>query len=239
MKCWICQLDATTKEHKIKKSTLKKMYKNDFQNGDMTHYKNGKYSKIQGIDSNKIKYQNSLCAKCNNEFTHPFDNAYDIFFTYIIDNYKDICHFRNINFFNIFGEHFPIMQTNLFKYFIKIFGCDLVEYGFIVPDDLIILLNQEHFETKMKITFSINESFLTTQSPTKVLYGHGPLITTQENLRSKNEINTKYRFEINLSYLRVNFFYSCFTDFGIGSDWIADKQYLYIGSSKEMNTTYI
>ncbi|MGK0256521.1 MAG: hypothetical protein ACI81I_001139 [Arcobacteraceae bacterium] len=239
MKCWICGLEATTKEHKIKKSTLKNVYQEEFQNGNMLHFKNGKYSKIQGIDSNKIKYQKSLCAKCNGEFTHPFDKSYEIFLNYIIKNNQQVSNLRIINFFDIFKEDFPIMQTNLFKYFMKIFGCDLIEYGHYVPQDLITLLNHEHFETRIKITFSINETFLTTSAPTKVLYGNGPLVTTMQNLKFKNELDTKYRFEINLSYLRVNFFYNCCTDIGLGSDWIADKQYLYIGSSKEMSEMLI
>lgn len=231
MKCWICGLVATTKEHKIKKSTLKKIYQKEFQNGEMLHFKNGKYSKIQGVDSNKIKYQKSLCAKCNNEFTHPFDNSYDLFLNYIIENYQHITKIRIINFFDIYGDTFPLMQLNLFKYFMKIFGCDLIEYGFKVPKDLIDLLCKEHFKTKIKITFSINEDILTTEEPTKVLQGIGSLMTSIANLKSKNEIDTNYKFSINLSYLRVNFFYNRFTDIGVGSDWIADKQYLYIGSS--------
>lgn len=235
MKCWICKGEATTGEHKVKKSTLKKIFKDDFQNNDMLHFKNNKLTKIQGVDSKKIKYTSSLCSKCNNEFTQPFDRAYDIFLDFIVKNYKLINQIRIINFFDIYGNNFPIMQTNLFKYFVKILGCDLKEHGFSVPEDLVDLLDKEHFATRLKISFSINEEYLHIENPTKVRYGIGKLITSQNNLNTKNEENTWYFFEMLLSYINVNFYYNYSTDGGLGSDWIANRQYVYIGSNRYKN----
>jgi hypothetical protein len=140
-----------------------------------------------------------------------------------------------INFQEIYGEDFPKQQLNLYKYFVKIFGCDISENNFEVPYDLKDLLDKDFFKSRLKITFSINEKIISSLNPTNFLYGNGSLITTDTNLKTKKEIDTKYRFEINLSYLRVNFFYNTFTDVGVGSEWIADKQYLYLGSSVEMN----
>ncbi|KAB7884617.1 hypothetical protein [Poseidonibacter ostreae] len=239
MNCWICGAIADSGEHKIKKSLLKKVYSDDFKNKEMRHIKYGEETKLPGPNSNKIKFKKVICSKCNNSRTQSHDASFDIFIDFIIKHYELINEKRIIDFKEIYGEKFPEQQTNLFKYFVKIFGCDLSENNFIVPSDIVQLIDKTFFKTRLKITFSINEQIVTSNSPTNLLYGNGYLITTDFNLNSRLEVDTKYRFEMNLSYLRVNFFYNTFTDIGLGSDWIADKQYLYLGSSQEMNKEHI
>ncbi len=231
LNCWICGEDATSGEHKIKRSLLKKIYDQDFKDKQVLHYKNGKLSKLNGPNSKKAKFEEVICCKCNNDDTQNFDFAYDKFSNYIINNYNLINNTRMIDFSKIYGKDFPIEQTNLFKYFAKIFGCDLCENHFPVPIDVVDLLNKDFFSTRLKISFSINENFINSENPTKVVYGTGWLTTSQANIISKKEINPFYTFEIVLSYLSVNIFYNAFTDVGLGSEWIADKQYVYVGSS--------
>ena len=144
-KCWICGDIANTGEHKIKKSILKNLYSEDFSEHNMLYYKDGKFSKLQGANSNKIKYVNALCSYCNNTFTQPFDRAFDVFMKYIQENNKNIEKFRCIDFHDVYGKDFGKKQTDLFKYFTKILGCDLYEYKFSVPNDLIELLKKELF----------------------------------------------------------------------------------------------
>lgn len=239
MNCWICGNIADSGEHKIKKSLLKKVFDNEFKNKSMRHIKYGKEDKLPGPNSDKIKFKKVICSQCNNSRTQSSDVSFDIFLDFIIKYYKEINKKRMIDYKEIYGENFPEQQTNLFKYFVKIFGCDLSENGFAVPLDIVNIIDKIYFETRLKITLSINENIILSDNPTNFLYGNGYLITTDSNLKSRLEIDTKYRFEIDLSYLRVNFFYNTFTDIGLGSDWVADKQYLYLGSSKEMNTENI
>lgn len=58
MKCWMCNEVSNTGEHKIKKSLLNSVFKDEFKNKEMMHYKDKKLSPIQGVDSKKIKYEN-------------------------------------------------------------------------------------------------------------------------------------------------------------------------------------
>ncbi len=235
--CWMCGNIANSKEHKIKKSLLKKIFSEDFENKNMIHIKYGVESKLPGPNSDKIKFKKVICEKCNNDKTQNHDKAFDIFINYLIDNTKYINKKRMLNFEKIYGDDFVKEQLNLYKYFVKIIGCDLSENDFNVPFDLKDLLDKDLFKTKLKITFSINEIIINSSSPNKSYYGNGDLITTNKNKNNKNELNAKYRFEIDLSYLRVNFFYN--TNICIGSEWITDKQYLYLGSSVKMNNRYI
>ncbi|APW65822.1 hypothetical protein LPB137_08120 [Poseidonibacter parvus] len=239
MNCWICGKIANSREHKIKKSLLKNVFKEDFENKNMRHVKEGQTTKLAGPNSNKVKFKQVICEDCNNSKTQAYDLSFDIFIDYIRQNYININKYRMINFKEVFGESFSIQQTNLYKFFVKILGCDLSEYGFNVPTDLIELLDKEIFKTKLIITFSINEEIINSNFPINSKLGNGYLITTQNNLLTKKEIDTKYRFEIDLFYLRINFFYNCSTDIGTGSDWVSDKQYLYIGTSKDMNKNLI
>lgn len=239
MNCWICGNVADSGEHKIKKSLLKKVFCNGFKNKSIRHIKYGKEYKLPGPNSDKIKFKKVICSQCNNSKTQLSDASFDIFLDFIIKYYEDITKKRMIDFKEIYQENFPEGQTNLFKYFVKIFGCDLSENGFLVPPDIVNIINEMFFMTRLKITLSINENIVLSDNPTSLLYGNGYLITTDSNLKSRLEIDTKYRFEIDLSYLRVNFFYNTFTDIGLGSEWIADKRYLYLGSSKEMDKEYI
>jgi len=230
MNCWMCGNIADSKEHKIKKSLLKNIFSEEFENKSMRHIKYGIETKLPGPNSDKIKFKKVICKKCNNEKTQNHDKAFDIFINYLINNHENINKNRIINFEKIYGDEFPKEQLNLYKYFVKIFGCDLRENDFDVPFDLINLLDEDSFLTKLKITFSINEKIINSSAPIKSYYGNGHLITNY-----KNGLDSKFRFEIDLSYLRVNLFYNSFTDIGLGSEWIADKQYIYLGSSVNMN----
>lgn len=230
--CWICGNLANSGEHKVKKSILKSLYQEGFDNKTMLHFKNGQYLKIQGANSKKLKYF-VLCDECNNSKTQPFDLAFDKFIDYALNNSKGIIEKRFINFYDIYGNDFPKEQANLFKYFVKIFGCDLSDNGFEVPSDLIDLLDKEHFSTRLKISFSIIEEALRLDNIKEYASGIGELITTQNNCVNKNEdsATTWYKFRTFFSYIEVSFWYGLEVEANMGSDWIANKQCVYFGSS--------
>ena len=170
MICWMCGNIADSREHKIKKSLLKKIFAEDFKNKDMMHIKYGIENKIAGANSDKIKFKKVICSKCNNHKTQEHDLSFDTFINFIINNYKVIDKKRMINFQEIYGEDFPKQQLNLYKYFVKIFGCDLSENNFEVPYDLKNLLDKDSFKSRLKITFSINEEIISYLNPTNFLY---------------------------------------------------------------------
>jgi len=157
--CWICGGLAATAEHKYKKSDTvrghgKGPYKGD---GSVSHYCEGKESKVQGPDANVLKYHKSLCAKCNNETTQPFDKAYEQFISWIFKNECNVLRDRKINFETIYSSEWETAQLNLYKYLVKAFGCKIVEAQAPVPLDLINFLRQESFQTGLRIIISVNE----------------------------------------------------------------------------------
>ena len=52
------------------------------------------------------------------------------------------------------------LHSSAFKFFAKCLDCRLYEAGQPVPPDVIKVLGKDHFKTKLKVTFQINEDQL-------------------------------------------------------------------------------
>lgn len=232
MNCWICGKLATTGEHKIKKSLFTEIYGDGpyLKDDSMFHAKEGNVRKIQGPNSGLIKYPNSLCSNCNNTMTQPFDLAYDIFFRYILTNESAILGVRMIDFKEIYGDDYQLNQLNLFKYFVKLLGCDISNAGFTVPQELKELLSVTSFQAKLKLSLSIDTDKALIPSASSRTLGIGTLTTSQKNLIQKND--PCYRWHIYFSFLHVWFWYGVDQDGPYGSEWIGNKRFLYLGTQK-------
>jgi hypothetical protein len=158
-RCWICNAPADSAEHRLKKADLVRAYGKGPYMGPSApvHVRSGVLSQVQGPGSSKVKYDAYLCHACNTAGTQPFDNAYDQVIEWVMANEPEVLRTRLLNFEKIYGPSYAEHQNNLFKYFVKSFGCRLVEAGQKVPQDLIDLLPLTTFRTALKITFSVNE----------------------------------------------------------------------------------
>ena len=202
----------------------------------------GRKIPIPGSNSKVVKYKKNLCAKCNNDFSQSFDKAYEVFAAYLLQNEATILKRRFIDFKDVYGDEFEVGQRNLYKYFVKSFGCRLANDGYPVPEDLPDLLLKKCFRTRLRITFSVHEDLLLLPEKTKML-GNGALITSVplretrptwiENWRAKKYGRTlpfEYQCSENFKWLYVWYWYNSSPDGKHGSTWIADSQYVYLGS---------
>ncbi len=242
MYCWICGKKADSREHTIKKSDVIRAHGKGPYQGDnsVAHIKwDGTKTLIQGPDSKRIKYSPSLCQKCNGTYTQPFDRAYDIFIEYIYKNEDLILKKRFINFADVYGtDNFEVGQRNLYKYFAKSFGCRLYDAGVTVPDDIISLLGKEHFETGLLINFSVHEDIL--RFPNEIrdgFIGKGNLLSNMDE-RSK-PIFKSFSWNEHVSWLTVSYWYLEYPYGGLGSIWIADNQFIYLGSKQVLSKEQI
>lgn len=229
MKCWICGAPATTGEHKLKRSLIATINgRGPYQgSNEMSHVLEDGIRKLQGPDSDLIKYQNVLCAECNNERSQRFDRAYDDFFSFILTNEKEILARRIIDLASVYKTEWRQRQTYLYKYFVKLFGCDLAANGMPVPRDLVALLNQDYFLTKLRLHFAVNEDKLLIQNVPARSIGIGSLATTQRNLKSKTDPH--YVWATYFSFLHVTYMYDWEAQDPIGATWTANTRYLYLG----------
>lgn len=137
--CWWCRASpATTGEHKYKASDLGRMMDGDalvwFDDvGGMRHL-NGRGA-IKRDRHGVVKFRKSLCAPCNNARSQPFDLAYEKFSNYI-DAHPEMRQQEGIDFTALFGTPWRGELLNLARYYVKHFGCQMVQQGIVVPDSL-------------------------------------------------------------------------------------------------------
>ena len=230
-KCWICGKTADSREHVIKKTDLVRAYgKGSFSSETgPAHVKDGKIKTLQGPDSTRVKYQPSLCQDCNGAFTQPFDLAYDKFIDWVLQNEESVLHHRFIDFQEVYGSDFAVSQTNLFKYFVKAFGCRLVDAGQAVPPDLVNLLGRERFLTALRLTFSVSEDILLMPHEDRDGFiGKGDLLVWKVDADVNGGVG--YSFKEHVSWLFVDFLYGIAAEPRTGSVWIADARVVYLGS---------
>jgi len=162
--CWICGSTANTGEHQIKRTDVTQMFgKRSFQGIVKTDFdNNGRKRVIQGANSDSLKYRNNLCAKCNNERTQLYDHAYERFANYIRDDFsklkKTLCLSTNL----VFGKNrAKKQQQDLFRYFIKAFGCQLNDNRIKVPQELKDMLMGQNFgnRNRFRVSICVNDIF--------------------------------------------------------------------------------
>ncbi|MCP4459237.1 MAG: hypothetical protein GY816_14640 [Cytophagales bacterium] len=237
MTCWICNnAEASTKEHIIKKSDIKRAFGGGSYNGDNApvHVKKGTIKPIQGANSKFLKYSESLCQYCNGAFTQPFDFAYDIFIEFVYENESSILRKRCIDFTEIYGEKCEDGLVNLYKYFAKSFGCRLVDAGEPVPNDVRELLYEKTFKTGLRLSFSVNEDILILPSEHRDGFiGKGGLLAWLDKDHNGKAIG--YQWSEHVSWLLVSFWYNVHPDGNLGSTWVADNQFVYLGCTLPLN----
>lgn len=177
-KCWICNNDANSKEHKIKQTVFKRALKKVNKSEEFQAYKiNDNYLKpIQGPDSKLIKFKPVICKYCNDTFSQPFDLAYDVFIEYIENNFENLIKNQTINFKEIFPKKTKEEQKNVYKYFIKYFGCILAENEIEITQEIKdYIFNKTKLLNTLLIKFEVDFKlyyFLKKLSSENILYSN-------------------------------------------------------------------
>ncbi len=167
MNCWICEKIADSREHKTKATILKKYMFDDKKNSrikitylDPDKRETEKVRTVAAPSSNLMKYHLNLCTDCNNTRSQPWDNEYENFFTFIIENEVRIKKEMSISLDK------DIDPKVLFKYFLKSFGCyiDSTKYDKKNPSIAVptvikdSLLNDIQCEESLITVFAVDTS---------------------------------------------------------------------------------
>lgn len=125
MKCWICGDIAETGEHEIKASDLKLTFGKIDQKTPIYWLSSGKgFNEVGSFKSDKLKFPNRLCKKCNNERTQPYDRAWEKLSKVLKREVKG----KTIQGYIDLNREFPsedkdALVRHIQLYFVKIFGC--------------------------------------------------------------------------------------------------------------------
>ena len=239
-RCWICGEFADTREHRLKKADLVRGYgPGPYRAGSApVRVRSGVILPVQGPGADVLKYSPSLCASCNNAATQPYDRAYDKFVTSVLTNEATVLKSRIIDMEQVFGEGWEAQQTDLYKYFVKSFGCRLVDAGSAAPADLVTTLHPESsFLTSLRIAFAVNEDVYDV-FPAHVrqqYLGKGDLMGW--NSPASGERITEFEWKENVSWLNVLYWYNREPHDAVGSILAANTQHLYLGSIANLTET--
>ncbi|ARD22788.1 hypothetical protein [Shewanella japonica] len=129
-KCWICNAQANSGEHRIKKSDLKlSMSGKPSQTSPIYHRSNGENKRpIGSLKAEALKFNKSICANCNGSLSQPYDYSWDILSTYLSTASFNTGEELELN--KVFGNDSDANLINVHLFFAKIFGCAVSESGF-------------------------------------------------------------------------------------------------------------
>lgn len=199
----------------------------------LAHFRESKETLIQGPGSKTIKYPQNLCQHCNTTYTQPFDHAYDGFIDWVMQNEKIVLNRRFIDFNEVYGSEWKNTQRDLYKYFAKSFGCRLVDAGGDVPPDVVVLLGKNSFRTALRLTVAVNEDVLLMPPQDRNGFiGKGDLLAWAP--RQTPSLPDSFTWDEYVSWLTVCYWYNSWPDGRYGSTWIADNQFIYLGSFRPL-----
>ncbi len=143
--CWWCGDIATTAEHRIKASTLRRVARTDDGTiaPDNVFKKSSDYeATLQSLKKGaQIRWRKNLCANCNNNKSQPFDRSYDHFEACLVEHIDEIFGWERLDWQTVYGSDWQERARNLARYFGKQLGCMLATQQLRVPDELIEFLN--------------------------------------------------------------------------------------------------
>lgn len=138
--CWWCGDAATTEEHRIKASTLRRVARADngtAEPGNVFKKSSDYEGPLRTLNKgSQVRWRRNLCANCNNSRSQPFDRAYDVFETFIVSRFRTLAEQPNLDWRDVYGDDWRAGATALGRYFAKQLGCMLATYDLPVPEDL-------------------------------------------------------------------------------------------------------
>lgn len=166
MKCWICGNKATTGEHNIKASDLRDLFGSVTQKQPIFLHTNDKRNqKIPGVNSKILKSSALICAHCNNARTAPYDKAWQKFSRFLREEHPKLKKGDAISVANIFSNSISRHMLNVHLFFVKLFGCRIMESKIpidIKPFSKAILEQKAH--PKVFLAFGPSSNMITGQT---------------------------------------------------------------------------
>jgi hypothetical protein len=227
--CWICEAPADSREHKIKRSDLVREFGTGaFDDGDLLHAVEGQRCReLQGPNSSRLKYQPVLCGDCNSARSQPWDRAYEAFNSWVFEHQRTVLSRRFVNLYEVFGEEGVVESCpNLYKYFVKAFGCRLASAGYAVPSHLVALMSQDHFLTKLRLTFAVYKAVFALPPELRQRAGLSDLLRLDSRSMGRME---RYLFQLNVGWLVIGLHYDIEVPPGVGAPWTSDSACIYLG----------
>lgn len=159
-RCWWCSAHATTEEHRIKASTLRRIARAEdgsVKPGNVFKMSSDYERPLQTLKKGpQVRWRKNMCANCNNSRSQAFDRAYDVFEAFLISHFDVMADWRRFDWKDVYGDDWRIGSRNLARYFAKQLGCMLTTYDLPIPDDIRRFLNGANRCPSVKFELAIN-----------------------------------------------------------------------------------
>lgn len=164
-RCWWCGDVATTEEHRIKASTLRRVGRSDdgiTVPGNVFKKSSDYEGPLRTIKRGaQVRWGKNMCANCNNSKSQPFDRAYDGFEVFLVTNFEMIAGWTHLDWQAVYGEEWQVGARNLARYFAKQLGCMLATYDLTIPADIRRFLDGADRCPSVRFKLAINPRIVT------------------------------------------------------------------------------
>jgi len=128
-RCWWCGAVADSREHRLKKSDLVREFgKPPFTDlRTLTRFSGGDRHDFGGPNSPLVQFQPSICMRCNNVRSQPFDAAWDRLVSYLVDREAEILALRSLDLQAAFGTDWASQAADVERYIVKHLVCRIVD----------------------------------------------------------------------------------------------------------------
>jgi hypothetical protein len=170
--CWICGAAADSREHKFKRSDLQRASGSWSPTDQPSLLRENRFRRLQGPNSNLVKFSKNICCECNTTRTQAYDKAYEIFSDWAAQANSNLLNYDELDFSQIYGPDFEDSVLNLLKYVAKHFGCRVVAEGSPLPPDLAGSLKRDDLSS---LSISFNSSTTWGDFPVRGTVGNYPV----------------------------------------------------------------
>jgi hypothetical protein len=135
--CWICrERHADSGEHRLKASDIRSRLPALSQQKPIFLQSDSEATNtpVGSAKSRNLKFADSICRQCNNVGTSRYDEAWRMLSEYLHGAWPEIRRADQFDLSAPFGQETGAQLVRLHLYFVKIFGCKLLEDS--VPFDL-------------------------------------------------------------------------------------------------------
>ena len=137
MDCWICGATADSREHLVKASDLRQFF------GPITpespvfyHSLANRNIALKSAKTNRVKSGKVLCRRCNDTRTAPFDRSWERLLEHLSNNWDVVKKSGRYKLQKVFPGTVQANCKNIHLYFVKLFGCRIVDDRIPIPIDL-------------------------------------------------------------------------------------------------------
>ncbi len=140
MICWICESEASSYEHRLKKSDARMVF-GAISEGNPIFSRN-EYGKPITLNSDKaprLLFQSPICKRCNTTLTQPNDTAWEKLSRFVFERFNSERSMQFLHLDEALEPHWRKKICNVQLYFAKLLGCRIQESG--APVDIAAIAN--------------------------------------------------------------------------------------------------